>query len=391
MRQVVLNLVSNAVKFTEVGYVRLVVSVVSGDSDSALSVFTMRVEDSGPGIPAAQQALLFQKFQQLDNSASRRFEGSGLGLAITRSLVELMDGTMNVESTEGVGSAFCFSIPLEIDAIAEANCRPYAALGGKVMVAEPTQARHQVWRGFLRSFGQTPILHLEAQSAIRQFAKLGPDDMLIAVCAQEQDDLVSLRDALLGLSPPDQRRVLVLLWPDQRELFVSPPAQWHLLIRPTHRDHIYAALGRIRRGESRDPVPALQKSTPVFAQLGLHVLLAEDNAVNLRVATAFLERLGCQVDVAADGRRAVTLTEQNRYDVVLMDCHMPNLDGYEATREIRSRGGRLAELPIVALTAAALPEDHARCLAAGMNHYLPKPLDSAELERLLVSIQNAHA
>ena len=118
-------------------------------------------------------------------------------------------------------------------------------------------------------------------------------------------------------------------------------------------------------------------------------MLAEDNTVNRRVATAFLERLGCRVDVATDGRRAVAMVAENLYDVILMDCHMPEMDGYEATREIRMLGGRWRALPIVALTAAALPEDQARCFEAGMNHYLAKPLDSAELERLLIAVRDA--
>ena len=379
LRQIVLNLVSNSVKFTETGYVRLVVGVCH-------TMVTIRIEDSGVGIPADKQALLFQKFQQLDNSASRRFGGSGLGLAITRSLVHLMGGTMKVESAAGLGSAFCCSIPLEVDQAAEANREGFDALGGTVVIADSTQARHQVWRGFLRSYGQMPLLSLDTASAMRQFLELGPDGAMIAICAQENDELISLRDSLLRLSAREQRRVLVLVWPDQRELLVTPDAQWHTLIRPTHRDHIYAALRRIRLGECVDPVPAHVEFNPGFARLGLSVLLAEDNLVNQRVATAFLERIGCRVEVAGDGLRAVTLVATKVYDVVLMDCHMPQMDGYQATRAIRARGGRWATLPIVALTAAALPEDQARCFEAGMNHYLSKPLDSTQLERLLLSV-----
>ena len=388
LRQIVLNLVSNAVKFTDEGYVRLAVALRPEDPRPMV---TVRVEDSGPGIPAAKQGLLFQKFQQLDNSASRRFGGSGLGLAITQGLVQLMGGTMKVESAEGLGSAFCFSIPLEIDPVAEANRQEYAPLGGTVVIADSTPARHQVWRGLLKSFGQFAVLSFDAQVAIRQFLELGSSGAFIAVCPQEPDDLIAWRDFLMRLSPLDQRRVLVLVWPDQRELMVPRHAQWHTLIRPTQRDHIYEALRRIRSGEPADSMHAHAQVSRGLVQLGLQVLLAEDNAVNRRVATAFLERLGCQVDVATDGVRAVALASENLYDVVLMDCHMPRMDGYEATREIRARGGRWAGLPIIALTAAVLPDDQARCFKAGMNHYLSKPLDSAELERLLTSVRDAAA
>ena len=390
LRQIVLNLVSNAVKFTDEGYVRLVASV---DQEATPPIVTVRVEDSGPGIPAAKQALLFQRFQQLDNSASRRFGGSGLGLAITRGLVQLMGGTMKVESADGLGSAFCFSVPLEIDAAAEGHRQGYVALGGAttgtVVVADSTRARHRVWRDLVGSFGQMPILNVDAQVARRQFLELGPAGSLMVVCAQETADLAVVRDSLLHLSPVDQQRVLVLVWPDQREIFALPQAQWHTLIRPAHRDHIYAALGRIRSGEWADAVPAHVPVHRGLVQLGLQVLLAEDNTVNRRVATAFLERLGCRVDVATDGRRAVAMVAENLYDVILMDCHMPEMDGYEATREIRMLGGRWRALPIVALTAAALPEDQARCFEAGMNHYLTKPLDSTELERLLIAVRDA--
>ncbi len=389
LRQIVLNLVGNAVKFTDEGYVRLVASV---DQEATPPLVTVRVEDSGPGIPAAKQALLFQRFQQLDNSASRRFGGSGLGLAITRGLVQLMGGAMKVESAEGLGSAFCFSVPLEIDAGAEGHRQQYVALGdatGTVVVADSTRARHRVWRDLVGSFGQMPILNVDAQVARRQFLELGPAGSLMVVCAQETADLAVLRDSLLRLSPVDQQRVLVLVWPGQREIFALPQAQWHTLMRPAHRDHIYAALGRIRSGECADAVPAHVPVHRALVQLGLQVLLAEDNTVNRRVATAFLERLGCRVDVAIDGRRAVAMVAENLYDVILMDCHMPEMDGYEATREIRTLGGRWSTMPIVALTAAALPEDQARCFEAGMNYYLAKPLDSAELERLLIAVRNA--
>ncbi|MBY0505828.1 MAG: response regulator [Bryobacteraceae bacterium] len=374
LRQILLNLVGNSLKFTEQGYVRLVVSYTA-------PMVSIAVEDSGVGIPPGKLPLLFQKFQQLDNSSSRRFGGSGLGLAITRSLVELMGGRIEVESAEGQGSCFRCWLPLPVDAAAETARSVYAPLGGTVIVADTALARHNAWQNLLRSFGVRAVLTTEFDRALRQFEQLHGEERELVVVAPA--GAVSLP---AGLSEEALGRALLLVWPDQREQAVALAGGWRVLTRPQHPDHLYATLAGIRRGESTSRSPMELLTRDPYPQLGLRVLVAEDNPVNLRVATAFLERLGCEVSAAADGLAAVGLIEQHHYDAVLMDCHMPRMDGYEATREIRSRGGRLAELPIVALTAAALPEDQARCLAAGMQYYLSKPLDSSELERLLQSL-----
>jgi PAS domain S-box-containing protein len=383
LRQMVLNLLSNAVKFTEHGYVRLAISV---DRQVTPAMVTVTVEDSGVGIAPAQQALLFRKFQQVDLAASRKHGGSGLGLAITRRLVDLMGGAMKVESTEGVGSQFSFTIPLEIDQAAERQRIGFAPLGGTVVVADGILPRHRVWEGFLRSFGQRSIVTLDVELAVPQFLELGSEGAMVVVCTQAARELVALRAALLRLNPGDQRRVIVLAWPNQRDEVEGRAGHWRTLIRPAHREVLHETLKRIRRGdENKDSGVRVHVNAPP-PQLGLRVLLAEDNRVNQKVAATFLERLGCAVDIAGDGMDAVRLSAANAYDVILMDCRMPNLDGYEATREIRARGGRWTELPIVALTADAMAEDQARCLAAGMTHHLSKPLDSRELERLLSSL-----
>lgn len=390
IRQMVLNLVGNAVKFTDAGFIRIAVDVCQSP-DLTQPQFTIQVEDSGVGIPLEKQALLFQRFQQIDNSASRRHGGSGLGLAITRSLVELMGGAMEVKSTPAKGSMFSFSIPLPLDTDAEAKRLPLLPLGGTVVVVDPLPPRHSVWQGFVRSFGQTAIVHTRVAEGLLDFKGLGAGATFLVTCAFPQEGLGALRDDLLKLPPDAQRRVVVLAWPDQRDFLSRADANWHTVLRPAHADHLYAVLRRVRLGISGEDISAAPEAASGFEQVGLQVLLAEDNAVNLRVATAFLERLGCQVDVAANGRRAVAMATEKTYDVVLMDCHMPEMDGYEATREIRSRGGRWASLPIIALTAAALPEDQSRCYEAGMNHYLAKPIDAHELERLLVSMREVAA
>ncbi len=310
LRQVLLNLVSNAVKFTESGSVTVTAAVVGWHGPEAR--VRIAVRDTGPGIPSAKQHLLFQRFSQVDSSPSRRAGGTGLGLAISKQLLKAMNGTIGVVSKDGqAGAEFWFELPLPC----MTDDRPLAV---------PTPLT-------LRCRNQEA-----ARQALQQLAAWAPHAAVD----------ISIQDSDGALAIP---------------------------VRPTA---IRAAL----LGLGAEPVTAIEQ--PMFG----HILLAEDNAVNQKVASALLVKLGLKVDVAADGAAAVARWREGRYDAILMDCTMPGMDGYEATRQIRQlEQGTGKHTPIIALTANALEEARQECLAAGMDDFATKPVRLDTLKPLLAA------
>jgi PAS domain S-box-containing protein len=280
--QLLNNLVGNALKFTEQGHVEVGVDCVERHDDRA--VLRLSVTDTGIGIPADMQPRIFDKFTQVDASTTRRHGGTGLGLAICRQLVELMDGTIGVESTPGGGSTFRLTLPLQLVPAAE---------------------------------------QLPEETGDRQAAQSGPVGR----------DQAPTRDR-------------------------EPSGPGH------------------GSGDPEQP-----RDIPAF--FTARILLVEDNTFNQKVALVLLERLGCRCDVAADGRQALRMISAREYDLVLMDCQMPDMDGYEAARAIRRRADERARVPIVAMTAHALQGERERCLAAGMNDYLSKPITRGSLATTL--------
>ena len=391
IRQILLNLAGNAIKFTERGHVRIAVDAPEVDASGAL--VRIRVEDTGIGIPAEKLDTLFARFQQADTSTTRRFGGTGLGLAIARQLAELMGGDVAVESAIGRGSTFTVTMRLAVDREAPAAPDRAALTGVRVLVADDCAATREMLARQLTACGMRVTVctcAADARDAVREAGENG-EPFRVAVFDHlmpdgDGDELGRALRAEAGAAAPK----LVLLSANLQQHDESTRAAFDAHVaKPVHVEALLDAVTpQTRRGEAGDTSrPSLLVERPAGVDetlLRWRVLLAEDNAINQKVAVRMLTKLGCRVDVAANGREAVELWNRLPYDVVFMDCQMPEMDGYEATREIRRREqGRTTRTPIVALTANAMAGDREKCLEAGMDDFIAKPVAEARLRSAL--------
>jgi signal transduction histidine kinase/CheY-like chemotaxis protein len=388
LRQVLVNLLSNAVKFTDRGSVSLGVRAVPADDPSRPDdiglAFTVR--DTGIGIPAHAQADVFRSFFQVEGSAARRRGGTGLGLAISRRLCELMGGTVWLESEEGVGSTFHVTVTVSPAPEPAPTDAAVVVLAGKrllVLDADPASRRALVdWAG------RWGMVSADTDQPGRMQTWLAQGERFdVAVV-----DIKVFGDAALPEGDADaESPPLVALAPMGLRSDVGPGRFAGWLTRPVRRaqlrDMLLGALGE----EGAAPGAAGRRSgepCPSRATAGLQVLVAEDNAVNQRVILLFLQKLGHAAHVVADGRAALRALDDRHYDVVLMDMQMPDMDGLEATRLIRSRGD--GHRPwIIAVTANAVAGDRELCLAAGMDDYIAKPFSMDELAYALAGLEPA--
>jgi signal transduction histidine kinase/CheY-like chemotaxis protein len=397
LRQVLVNLLGNAVKFTERGQVTVRVRELAG-GDGRRALLRFSVEDTGVGIRPASQRRIFESFTQEDGSTTRRYGGTGLGLAICSQLVELMGGQIEVRSTPGVGSTFSFTVPLAREARSGVELGLDALRGRRVLVVDDNATNRAILREHLLSW-RAEVTEAESGAAALEQLRAG-------VAGSEPFDLLVLDYQMPEMTGLDVLRA-VRAAPELRDLRVvllssvtrGEEADWRAqrvdacLTKPVRRMHLYTALSRViadappdsamvRAPKSRDPAPG-----PAAGRLGLRVLLVEDNPVNQQVAMAMLEQLGCEVTVAGDGVEGARAFEGGHFDVVLMDCQMPTLDGYGATDRIRAyeKAVDWPRTPIVALTANALAGDREKCLEAGMDAYLTKPFTQNQLRRVLES------
>ncbi|AZO86688.1 hybrid sensor histidine kinase/response regulator [Stutzerimonas stutzeri] len=357
VRQIVSNLLSNALKFTRFGRV-----------DVRLSTFGdgVRIEvcDTGIGIPQEAQARIFQPFTQAGAGITRQFGGTGLGLALTCNLCEAMQGRLTISSEAGFGSQFCADLPLP----SHTRAMPAASLNGKVVaITAASSGLGELLNSLLPGWG----LDYERRSMDDSLLGLAAD-VLITDCPE---CLFSLRPAL---SAPILLITAYGNFMPSEEVNALAPLQQQA--RPLARNTLYQSLRRILQPQPQ-PINDVRHETQCPLRRG-RVLLVEDNPVNQLVAKGMLGKLGCEVTTAAHGAEALDQLEQREFDLVLMDCNMPVMDGYEASRQIR-RSGRWPQLPIVALTANAMSEERERCRAAGMSDYLAKPFRREELAALL--------
>ena len=381
LRQVLLNLVSNALKFTLKGHVVLRVSQLAPSADATRTWLRFAVTDTGIGIPAEVRVRLFQKFTQADASTTRKFGGTGLGLAISQRLITLMGGEIGLESEPGLGSTFWFTAPLQVDQVLTP---PASGPVIKALVADDLPVVGAAAKGLLESAGMSCEVATTATEAIEKlraaavagkhfgFALL--DHSL--VYGGENDLVKQIR------SVPELRalKLLLLLPANHRRESSSPfPTEFNgMVVKPlVHPDQVLEALHDGPLEARRDPTAAVQ---PKPCRQGLRVLVAEDNSVNRVVVGGMLRKIGCIVEFAENGAEAVAKARLSAYDLIFMDCLMPEMDGWTATLEIRRRDSRT---PIVAITANATADDRSHCMKVGMNDYLSKPLRIAELVRVL--------
>jgi CheY-like chemotaxis protein len=369
---VLLNLAGNAVKFTGTGVVTLRVSTVRGEHPVPL--FRFAVEDTGPGIPVDRVDHLFEAFTQADVSTTRRFGGTGLGLAISQRLVTGMGGTIRAESEVGHGSTFHFRIPLPPDVGARVVMPPPLTRPSAALVAVPDDRAEAVLLRDLRALGVAAYATRDPGKARERIAQGNADTPLRVIVV---DDARWDHPQWAGVVRPS--RGDAPLPPIIRLGYRSPSRpdssattlESTLLVKPYRLSRLIASLAEVGVLDAVRPArPAEDEDAP---GRGERVLIVDDNAVNLRVARRIVESLGYVAETATNGREAVERALGERFDVILMDCQMPVLDGFDAAAEIRNREvGR--RVPIIALTAAALEEDRRRSLEAGMDEFLAKPV-----------------
>ncbi len=414
LRQIIINMVNNAIKFTEHGAITLRVAGVGSGADQRMRI-RFSVRDTGIGIPKDRLDRLFKAFSQTDASFSRKYGGTGLGLAICKQLAELMGGCVGVESEPGVGSTFWFEV--ELPAVADQSVALPARLtvdcrSLRLLVVEDHDAQREFIAECLASLQFTVetaadgdaalAMLLEAEAAGRPFATVltdqempGMDGIEVAAAMQSKAELASIPVILLSSALEiDPERVLAAGFASH---LTKPIRQSSLL------DAVMAAVaprtGTITRTNNMDtgaPADRSQALEQTSRKPRLRVLLAEDNEINQLIACELLARNGFDCTVASNGIAAVAVVSKDQFDLVLMDCQMPEMDGFEATREIRKQeqAGALAvqkgrRLPIIALTANALKGDRERCIEAGMDAYSTKPIDLKQLTATIESLISA--
>jgi len=382
LRQILLNLVGNAVKFTEEGEVAVFVSLVRAGEGRATLRFEVR--DTGIGITPARLQALFSPFTQGDGSTTRKYGGTGLGLSISKQLVDLMGGQIGVESEEGSGSTFWFAITLETGRDGKrASFEPFGA-DARVLVVDDNETNRLLATTLLASWGCTvgeapdgpqALAGLKAAAAhnapyrvaLLDMQMPGMDGETLAGRIKEDPEIAATH--LLMMTSLGRRT--------KTHLFLGS------VPKPIHQGQLYAmlasALGR-KHAPQKPESPRATVPSATSVPPG-RILVVEDNPTNQLVAARILEKLGCRADVAGNGREALTALRRIPYDLVLMDCQMPEMDGFEAARRIRrgEAGAERARTPVIAMTARAMQGDREECIEAGMDDYLSKPIDTNAL------------
>jgi PAS domain S-box-containing protein len=384
IRQVVTNLVGNAVKFTHTGHVLIAAERLADDPGGIQ--MKVSVTDTGIGIPPEKFEGLFDAFTQADTSTTRKYGGTGLGLAISRKLIDLMGGSIHVESQVNHGSTFSFSLPLGVDGAMQADPAPDLK-GLKVLVIDAREVSRRVLQDQLSGLGMRTVSCATAQeglNAIRAARDAG--DPFEFVIADRQIPEMDAAHTFILLTSVGQERGNRDWERTSVDAYLSRPVR-HAKLTNTLLS-LWAKKYRPDLAEGTSSVESLGRSISALAggELGAHgprVLVVEDNSVNQKVAVIQLAKLGIQADVAANGREGVEMLRTLPYDLVFMDCQMPEMNGYDATSRIRSLDGPNRRVPVIAMTAEALDGCRDRCLHAGMDDYITKPVSMEDLTRML--------
>ena len=388
LRQVIINLTSNALKFSDHGEVIVRAQLDSIENGIANNRFSVR--DQGIGISEEQQSKLFSPFVQADGTISRRFGGTGLGLSISKRLVNLMNGDISVQSSLGNGATFSFVLPLEIKASAALSVRDEVK-NLQVLIVEDEYQAGQILHEYVLSWGMRNGMAATASDAVSvlQKAAANGDPYDIAIIDYLLPDKNAFDLAASILSDPRLTKMKLILLtafdaPGLGHKALASGFQAYLT-KPVSRSHLFESIVSVIRGSdsiiSKSAADVQRKPVTPRSEV---ILIAEDYPINQRVAQLYLDDLGFASHIASNGNEALKAVSKNHYSLILMDCRMPGLDGFETTRAIR-RAEIISgmHVPIIALTAHAMGGDREVCLAAGMDDYLTKPLDPEQLQQLL--------
>ena len=393
LRQVLLNLAGNAVKFTERGEIAVRAGLVEETDTSAVVRFS--VKDTGIGIAPEKHGLLFQKFTQADASTTRRYGGTGLGLAISKRLVELMGGEIVLVSEEGRGSEFSFTVRLAKQAESERIVVSYdEILGAHILVVDDNATNREVVSAQLRAWGGRPQEATDGPSALvaLRSARDAGDPFAAAILDMQMPDMdgADVARAIKADATLKQTRLVLMTSVGQRgdarqmeEIGFSA-----YLVKPARQSDLFDSLSAVLAQSAISPAKQRIVTRHVVREMrrgAVRILLAEDNITNQQVAVGILKKLGLHADAVVDGVEAIASLETLPYDLVLMDVQMPEMDGFEATRRIRDPGSAVLNhrIPIVAMTAHAMQGDRERCLEAGMDDYITKPISPQALAEVL--------
>jgi signal transduction histidine kinase/DNA-binding response OmpR family regulator len=388
IRQILINLVGNAIKFTEKGEVFVTVEEQSSDTGSTCLHFA--VKDTGVGIPAEKQESIFEPFSQADGSMARKYGGTGLGLTICTRLVNMMGGAIWVESQKGQGSTFHFTLNLAVQDMPSARpapLQPEHLRNMHALIVDDNSTNRRVLHGMLSRWGMQPTAVESGRAALQvlQMAKSTGHPFPLILSDSQMPEMDGFALAALIRKDPKLVGATIMMLTSAgdlgdaarcRKLGISA-----YLVKPIRQSELLDAICRVLQDSSqRASAPLVTRHTLREAQNRGHILLVEDNAVNQTLAVRLLEKRGFAVSVAGDGRAALELLEKESFDLVLMDVQMPVMDGFEATAAIRKKEKLTrGHIPVVAMTAHAFKSDQERCLSAGMDHYLSKPIRTSEL------------
>jgi PAS domain S-box-containing protein len=390
LSQILLNLLSNAIKFTGRGQVTLTLAGSAVDASSGpqgLTRLSFSISDTGIGIAADRISTLFAPFIQADSSTTRRFGGTGLGLSISKRLAEAMGGCIEVESSVGRGSTFRFIVQLPAGTASASDGSRIGLAGLRVLIVSSAHSSRQNLERQLAGSDCTLVFAATAAEGLEQHQRLLDADqpaaaVLIDNKLEDRSGIWLAQQIRLSPAPPPALLLLTSLAKtvsDADRMSID-----RIITKPVKSGVLVRALAEV----TRTPVAPRETKDSAVAALpfgGVRILLAEDNAVNQKLASRLLQRLGAEVVVANNGIEVLEALRAHDFDAVLMDCQMPEMDGYEATRRLRepAAGARNPRIPVIALTAHALATDRAKCLAAGMDDYLTKPINPSHLQRAL--------
>jgi two-component system sensor histidine kinase/response regulator len=407
LRQIVMNLTANAIKFTESGDVVVEVTVEAQSNEEA--TIRVAVTDTGIGISEQARERLFQSFSQADGSTTRKYGGTGLGLAICKRLVEMMGGTIGVRSRVGEGSCFWFTVNLrkQTDGSRGADTSAAVLTGLRILIVDDKAINRRILELMTKKWGMQPTLVHSGSEALDvlsgRHGQPGFDFALLDVDMSPTDGIELGRAIKARAEGGDTKLVLLTSFGRRGDAKAAKEAGLAAyLTKPVRERQLHDCLVAVMTQlPSSLPLSATNESLPLItrhslaetkARVDLRILLAEDNIINQKVAVRLFQRLGYRIDVVANGREAVEAMSRIRYDVVFMDCQMPDMDGFEATCLIREHeaSGTRRRVRIVAMTANAMQGDRERCLAAGMDEYLAKPISMDALAQVLGRINQEH-